>query len=57
MPSPSGARGDEHVRVVVETPVELSGAQRELLERFAGESAAASTPRRREFLALLKGGA
>ena len=30
-----GGRGDQHVRVVVETPTELSGEQRELLERFA----------------------
>src|SRR4029453_10107536 len=32
---PSGQRGDQHVRVIVETPTGLTAKHRELLEKFA----------------------
>jgi len=50
-----GARGDQMVRVVAETPVGLTARQRELLEEFArvsGESVA--HPRKRGFLDQLR---
>ena len=43
-------RGDQHVRVVVETPTHLSKEQRELLERFAALSGEETNPRSRGFL-------
>ena len=45
----SGARGDQHVRVHVETPTHLSREQRELLERFAALSGEESHPQSRSF--------
>lgn len=54
-PSPTGPRGDQLVRVIVETPVGLTARQRELLEEFAqvsGESV--GHPRRRGFLDQLR---
>lgn len=53
--SPQGPRGDQLVRVVVETPVGLTARQRELLEEFArvsGETIA--HPRRKGFLDQLR---
>jgi molecular chaperone DnaJ len=50
VPSLSGAgRGDQHVRVFVETPTQLSKEQRELLERFGELSGEATNPRSRTF--------
>jgi molecular chaperone DnaJ len=42
-------RGDQHVRVVVETPTHLTKEQRELLERFAALSGEETNPRTRGF--------
>lgn len=42
-------RGDQHVRVVVETPTHLSREQRELLEKFAALSGEETNPRSRSF--------
>jgi molecular chaperone DnaJ len=47
-------RGDEHVRVLVETPKKLSRQQRELLERFAGETTDKEYPQRATFIAKMK---
>jgi len=44
-----GGRGDEHVRVFVETPSHLSKEQRELLERFAALSGEETNPQSRSF--------
>jgi molecular chaperone DnaJ len=44
-----GGRGDEHVRVTVETPTHLTKEQRELLERFAAISGEETHPRARTF--------
>jgi molecular chaperone DnaJ len=44
-----GGRGDEHVRVFVETPSHLSKEQRELLERFAALSGEETNPQARTF--------
>ena len=45
----SSARGDQHVRVVVETPTHLTKEQRELLERFATLSGEKTHPASRSF--------
>jgi len=45
----SGQRGDQHVRVHVETPTHLSREQRELLERFAALSGEDTHPQSRSF--------
>jgi molecular chaperone DnaJ len=42
-------RGDQHVRVVVETPTHLTKEQRELLERFAALSGEETNPATRSF--------
>jgi molecular chaperone DnaJ len=42
-------RGDQHVRVVVETPTHLTKEQRELLERFAAASGEETNPHTRSF--------
>ena len=42
-------RGDQHVRIVVETPTHLNREQRELLERFAAISGQETHPRARSF--------
>ncbi|MBS2028414.1 MAG: molecular chaperone DnaJ [Deltaproteobacteria bacterium] len=47
-------RGDQHVRVVVETPSSLSKEQRELLEKFAQLSGEESHPQSRSFLSKVK---
>jgi molecular chaperone DnaJ len=44
-----GGRGDQHVRVFVETPTQLSKEQRELLERFAAVSGEDTNPRAKGF--------
>jgi molecular chaperone DnaJ len=48
-----GGRGDQLVKVMVETPIQLSPRQRELLEALAreGGESAGGEPRRRHFLA------
>ena len=46
-----GARGDQHVRVLVETPTHLSKEQKELLERFAALSGEKTHPAARSFWA------
>jgi molecular chaperone DnaJ len=53
-PQPSGARGDAHVRVVLETPVELAPEDRALLERLDGALGEAKRPQQRDFQAKLK---
>jgi len=45
-----GGRGDQHVRVVVETPSHLTSEQRALLERFAELSGEQTNPQTRSFL-------
>jgi molecular chaperone DnaJ len=44
-----GGRGDQHVRVFVETPTHLTKEQRELLERFAAVSGEETNPQTRTF--------
>jgi molecular chaperone DnaJ len=44
-----GGRGDQHVRVAVETPTHLTREQRELLERFAELSGEKTNPQSRSF--------
>ena len=44
-----GGRGDQHVRVVVETPTHLTKEQKELLERFAALSGEKTQPATRSF--------
>lgn len=46
----AGARGDQHVRVIVETPTSLSKRQRELLEEFAAEAGEDVHPQSKNFL-------
>ena len=46
-----GGRGDQHIRVHVETPTQLSKEQRELLERFAAISGEQTDPATRSFWA------
>jgi molecular chaperone DnaJ len=49
-PSLNGSgRGDQHVRVAVETPTHLTKEQRELLERFAALSGEETHPRSKSF--------
>jgi molecular chaperone DnaJ len=52
-----GGRGDQLVKVMVETPTQLSPRQRELLEALGKESgeSAGGEPRRRHFLDKLRG--
>ncbi|MHB1844653.1 MAG: molecular chaperone DnaJ [Deltaproteobacteria bacterium] len=51
IPSPNGhRRGDQLVRVTVETPTQLTREQRELLERFAQLSGEESHPQSKGFL-------
>jgi molecular chaperone DnaJ len=47
-------RGDQLVRIVVETPRHLSGRQRELLEEFARESGEEVQPQSKSFLEKVK---
>ena len=44
-----GGRGDQHVRVLVETPTHLGKEQRELLERLAALSGEENHPQARGF--------
>lgn len=44
-----GRRGDHHVRVIVETPTQLSREQRELLEKFAEMSGEKTNPQSATF--------
>lgn len=44
-----GGRGDQHVRVLVETPTHLTKEQRDLLERFAALSGEETNPQARTF--------
>jgi molecular chaperone DnaJ len=58
MPRPGGQiRGDAHVRVAVETPVDLSAEGRALFEKAQTAVGAESFPRRRAFRALAERGA
>lgn len=50
----SQQRGDQHVRVIVETPTELSSKQRELLEKFAELSGEESHPQSKTFFDKVK---
>lgn len=43
-------RGDLHIRVIVETPVNLSKEQKELLEKLAATFTENNTPRHKEFV-------
>ena len=45
-----GGRGDQHVRVVVETPTDLTSEQRALLEKFAELAGERTQPQVRSFL-------
>lgn len=47
-------RGDEHVRVVVETPANLSGKQKELLQQFAELSGEKVHPLAHSFMKKMK---
>ena len=47
-------RGDQHVRVTVETPTELSEKQRELLEQFAEACGEGVNPQSRSFFEKVK---
>src|SRR5262249_25959986 len=49
IPRRNGVRGDQLVRVVVETPTELTPRQRELLEAFAKECGVEATPKSKGF--------
>jgi molecular chaperone DnaJ len=49
-----GGRGDQHVRVNVETPTELSRQQRELLEKFAEIAGEDTHPQSKSFLSKVR---
>jgi molecular chaperone DnaJ len=51
MPQANGGRGDCHVRVSIETPVNLTPEARDLLTRVEGVLGSAATPGRRDFRA------
>ncbi|MBI5479819.1 MAG: molecular chaperone DnaJ [Deltaproteobacteria bacterium] len=48
------ARGDQHVRIVVETPVEVSARQRRVLEQLEAEESDEGSPRRRAYQARIR---
>ena len=48
-------RGDEHVRVIVETPTHLNGPQKRLLEEFASISNEDVNPMHKTFVEKVKG--
>lgn len=50
----SSGRGDQHVRVVVETPQNLTGRQRELLTQFAEASGENVNPQSKSFFDKVK---
>jgi molecular chaperone DnaJ len=55
IPALSGyGRGDQHVRVVIETPTNLSREQRDLLERFASLSGENTNPQSQSFFSKVK---
>ncbi|MGI5860472.1 MAG: molecular chaperone DnaJ [Myxococcales bacterium] len=55
VPSLSGyGRGDQHVRVVIETPTNLSKEQKRLLEQFAAASSPDSHPQSKSFWEKVK---
>jgi len=47
-------RGDQHVRVVVETPTDLTRQQKELLEKFAEISGEDTNPQSKSFFEKVK---
>ncbi len=49
-----GARGDLHVKLVVEVPTSLDTEAKKALEAFAGRVATTSHPRRQAFLAAMR---
>ncbi len=49
-----GGRGDQHVRVVVETPQNLTSKQRELLEQFAQACGEEANPQSKSFFQKVK---
>lgn len=49
-----GAPGDEHVRVVVETPTSLSAKQKDLLKQLAAESGDKAHPMSHSFMKKMK---
>ena len=49
-----GARGDQHVRVLVETPQNLNSKQRELLEQFAEATGESVNPQGASFFKKVK---
>jgi molecular chaperone DnaJ len=56
IPKPDGkSRGDQHVRIVVETPTNLTAKQKQLLEELAKESGESiGHPRKKNFLDKVK---
>jgi len=50
----SPSRGDQHVRVILETPTHLSARQRELLAQFATEGGEEVNPQSRSFFQKVK---
>ncbi len=48
-------RGDEHVRIIVETPANLNNAQRRILEDFARASGEETFPKAASFIKKIKG--
>lgn len=53
-PKTTGSRGDQLVKLIVETPVNLSDRQRELLEEFAAISNEEVQPERKSFFDRMK---
>ena len=51
----TGARGDEHVRVIVETPTVTSDAQKRILQEFTRASGESTFPKSASFIRKLKG--
>lgn len=49
-----GGRGDQHVKVVVETPTNLSSKQKKLLEEFGGIDHEEAHPQSKSFFAKVK---
>lgn len=49
-----GARGDAHVRIVVETPTALTAKQRELFEQLKSSLAGEQTPLQKSFAAKMR---
>jgi molecular chaperone DnaJ len=50
----SQSRGDQHVRVILETPTRLNAKQRELLTQFAAEGGEEVNPQSRSFFQKVK---